>query len=171
LASSFKVDETIKYVIFFQLLNFAESGGVDVFGWLVETTVETGLLGDALKRAVNIAGSHFGVVFSFFDGDFSFEFSILVFESLTEYFGLSFLEVVLGDNFLKVMNLFFVEGNFVFEVVDLNHKLIFFLFKYFPFLPYGTLEFIQFVLIQVNDLLFVFEVVFEQLGLFLKLLF
>ena len=99
------------------------------------------------------------------------EFSVLVFESLIEYFGLSFLEVVLGDNFLKVMNFLFVEGNFVFEVVDLNRKLVFFLFEYFPFLSYGTLKFIQFVLIQVNDLLFVFEVVFEQLGLFLKLLF
>jgi hypothetical protein len=90
---------------------------------------------------------------------------------LIEYFGLSFLEAILGDNLLKVMNFFFVEGNFVFEVVDLNHKLVFFLFEYFPFLSDGTLEFIQFVLIQVNDLLFVFEVVFEQLGLFLKLLF
>lgn len=49
LAPSFEVDETIKYVIFFQLLNFAQSGGVDVFSWLVETTVETRLLGDALK--------------------------------------------------------------------------------------------------------------------------
>jgi hypothetical protein len=63
---------------------------------------------------------HFGIIFSFFNGNFSLELRVLVFESLVEYFGLSFLEIVLGDYFFKIGDLFFIDTNFVLKVVDLN---------------------------------------------------
>ncbi len=99
MAPSLKVNEAIKDIIFLQLLDFAQSGGLDLFGRFVETAVETGLLGDAFKGTVNIAGPHFGIVFSFLDGNFPFQFSVFVLESLIEYLRLSFLKVVLRDNF------------------------------------------------------------------------
>ena len=138
---------------------------------LVEAAVEAGLLGDTFEGAVDITGPEFGIIFSFFDGKFPFEFRVLVFKSLVEYFGLFFFEIELSYDFFKVGDLFFVQGKFVFEIVDLNGQFLFFLLEHLLLLPHRPLKLVELVLVQVYYLLLIFKVVLQQLCLLEQLFF